>query len=625
MATERVQVEISVVDEISNEIKAIRGNLEKQFDQIKTKSVETQSAFSRLGSEVKDNLVQSFKQLATGMVAFASITAVKSFLEDSIKAANESAIAQAKLTTALGYSSKALNDQAGALQKTTLFEDDAITAMQGSLAAYIKNEAQIKSITPVILDLAQATGIDLNTAATQVARAFADDTGELGRYKIAVAGAAGSSERLDSIARGLTNTFGGQARAAADASDGSIQMRNEIGNIQEEIGGQLIPIQKEYYNLVLDTLTGWKEIFKWIGLSADDNKAIQQQWEVYESSKKTLQIMVDDHKKALKTLQGDIAELQSKKLPHDLITAEIDRRNAAVTRLEESIKKSVKAQQDLLGTGPSAPTTSGRNGTPNNSTKTTGATAKNEGPTELFSSMRQLDAITDKLKPKNEELLGYMSLSTELMNSGIAADMAWAQSGEEAAAKRVDAINKEIEAKKRSNLAMQTGFMLANQGMATLQDIAKASGANATTMKRLAQGQALINTAQGVTSILAHAGDAGFLSVPAAIAMSVMIGAQGLAQVAMIEKQKFALGGYARPGMALVGEYGPELVRFDRPGQVYNARETRQMVNSSTTNNSTNATFVFNNPDGSVETLKAKVRTGELDGLIDDLRKRGGF
>ena len=40
----------------------------------------------------------------------------------------------------------------------------------------------------------------------------------------------------------------------------------------------------------------------------------------------------------------------------------------------------------------------------------------------------------------------------------------------------------------------------------------------------------------------------------------------------------FAKGGYATPGWALVGEEGPELVNFVRPGRVYTAGETRGML-----------------------------------------------
>ena len=40
----------------------------------------------------------------------------------------------------------------------------------------------------------------------------------------------------------------------------------------------------------------------------------------------------------------------------------------------------------------------------------------------------------------------------------------------------------------------------------------------------------------------------------------------------------YAAGGYAKPGWALVGEQGPEIVRFERPAQVLTATQTRQAL-----------------------------------------------
>ena len=45
---------------------------------------------------------------------------------------------------------------------------------------------------------------------------------------------------------------------------------------------------------------------------------------------------------------------------------------------------------------------------------------------------------------------------------------------------------------------------------------------------------------------------------------------------------QFANGGQAMPGYAMVGEQGPEIVRFNTPGQVYTASETRSMLQPGT-------------------------------------------
>lgn len=154
-------------------------------------------------------------------------------------------------------------------------------------------------------------------------------------------------------------------------------------------------------------------------------------------------------------------------------------------------------------------------------------------------------------------------------------------------------------------------------------DVAKAAKVGGTKLKRLSEMQALIDTyAAANASYKAMAGIpviGPFLGAAAAAAAVV----SGLANVAMIEQQKFALGGRARPGMALVGEFGPELVQFDEAGTVYNSRETQRMLQQQVSNdNSQTVTVHFHGNDGGVETMRAKLRAGAMDGFVSDLRIR---
>jgi hypothetical protein len=50
---------------------------------------------------------------------------------------------------------------------------------------------------------------------------------------------------------------------------------------------------------------------------------------------------------------------------------------------------------------------------------------------------------------------------------------------------------------------------------------------------------------------------------------------------AINEDRWFAKGGYASPGMAIVGEQGPELIDLKTPARVYTASQTRSMMGGS--------------------------------------------
>ena len=145
--------------------------------------------------------------------------------------------AEKKLEVALGKTSKALLNQATALQKMTTFGDEAIIGVQSSLAAFIKDEEQIKKATEATLDMAVAMGMDLKAAGDLVAKTLGSSTNAMSRYGIEVKGAVGSTERLESLTNNVATLFGGQASAQAETMTGQIeQMKNSMGDAAETLG-----------------------------------------------------------------------------------------------------------------------------------------------------------------------------------------------------------------------------------------------------------------------------------------------------------------------------------------------------------------------------------------------------
>ncbi len=192
-----------------------------------------------------DSVEKRFKSAAESVVnlktvsiaAAAALTALGYELYKSVQAANEAEAAEKKLSTALGYTSKALLDQSAALQKLTIFGDDQIQGVMASIAAFTRDEATIKTLTKATLDFAAAKGMDLASAGDLVAKSFGSSTNALARYGIQADGAAGSTEKLGQITEGIAALYGGQAEAAANTFGGRIsQLKNAFGDLQEEIG-----------------------------------------------------------------------------------------------------------------------------------------------------------------------------------------------------------------------------------------------------------------------------------------------------------------------------------------------------------------------------------------------------
>ena len=137
--------------------------------------------------------------------------------------------------------------------------------------------------------------------------------------------------------------------------------------------------------------------------------------------------------------------------------------------------------------------------------------------------------------------------------------------------------------------------------------------------KAMALVMSAINTAQAITGALS------MKPTPLGVAMAILVGAAGTAQMASIASQQFAMGTDSAPGgTALVGERGPELVNLPRGSQVFTAGETRAIQNSTTTNTTNESggntlNFAINDP-ASGEMLRDALRSGELDNLVSDLK-----
>ena len=189
-----------------------------------------------------ENAASGFRQLATAAAAFFGARALIGFMKESVRLADIQAKSEAALTTALGKHSKALLNQASALQKVTLFGDEETIAAQARLAAFVKEEDQLMKLTPLVQDFATAKGMDLAGAAELVGKTLGSSTNALTRYGVEVEGAVGTNERLNDVLEGLQRQVGGAASAAAEAGAGPIkQFQNSMGDAREEIGAALIP------------------------------------------------------------------------------------------------------------------------------------------------------------------------------------------------------------------------------------------------------------------------------------------------------------------------------------------------------------------------------------------------
>ena len=167
-----------------------------------------------------------------------------------------------KLSHQLGRTSASLLNYASGLQSVTKFGDEAIINVQAMIAAFTKDEEQIKLATKATLDLAEAKGMDLRTAGDLVSKTLGSSTNALARYGIEVTGSANSVLRLESLTKNISTLFAGEAASAADTFGGRVQqMSNSVGDASEAIGNYFTPILNRVVGFLKDAADSTKEFF----------------------------------------------------------------------------------------------------------------------------------------------------------------------------------------------------------------------------------------------------------------------------------------------------------------------------------------------------------------------------
>ena len=242
-------------------------------------------------------LDDAVSQLKSGLKDLATLAAAGAFFKKLIDETSAAQFAAAQLEAALkstgnvaGQSVGELNAMAGALQDTTIFADDAVTAAQSLLLTFTKVGGDtFPRATKAIADVATAMGTDLKSATIQVGKAlndpiqgvtalarsgiqFSDAQKEMIKQMVETNRLA-DAQRL--ILSELETQFGGSAEAAGKTLGGAIErLKNSFGDLFEISGpaSEGIVASIEFISKALKglnfVLTSIRQSIQLIGLNA---------------------------------------------------------------------------------------------------------------------------------------------------------------------------------------------------------------------------------------------------------------------------------------------------------------------------------------------------------------------
>lgn len=198
---------------------------------------------------VEDSAATLDRRLKTlSEIASSAFKVLSGSIVDSLKAFEEADAASRKLTQSLqvqGIYTAELAEKykgyANELERTAGLDADAIISSQATAQSFLGQTEITQELTNAIADLAQAKGIDLNAAATILAKTIGTGTNALAREGLEISKTATEAQKYAQVLAFVEGKYKGQA-VAANQGLGSLRgLHVAFENLQESIGERLAP------------------------------------------------------------------------------------------------------------------------------------------------------------------------------------------------------------------------------------------------------------------------------------------------------------------------------------------------------------------------------------------------
>jgi hypothetical protein len=229
----------------------------KQFiDGLDKADKETKSFSSKLGGALKAGAL-AFAALG----AAAGVAAIKIGI-DSVKAAIEDEKAQISLAQTLKNVTKATDAQVKATEdyidktaRATGVADDQLRPSLDRLVRSTQDVTKAQKLQSLALDIAAGTGKDLATVSEALGKAYDGNLGALKRIGVPLDENIVKTKDFDAAVIALSETFEGQADAAANTFAGRLaRFKVAIDEAKESLGQALLPLLERFAKFATDVL-----------------------------------------------------------------------------------------------------------------------------------------------------------------------------------------------------------------------------------------------------------------------------------------------------------------------------------------------------------------------------------
>ena len=228
-----------------------------QFSTGLDKAATDTTSFTNKVDKVVANAAKAFLGLATavGTAAFAiGVSAVKAAIEDE-KAQVSLAQTLRNTTKATDQQIAATEDYIDATARATGIADDQLRPSLDRLVRSTKDVTQAQKLQALALDIAAGTGKDLATVTEALSKGLDGNLGALKRIGVPLDENIVKTKDFDAAVIALSNTFAGQAAAAAETFAGRMsRVQIAVDEAKEQIGFALLPFMEKLAKFTTDNL-----------------------------------------------------------------------------------------------------------------------------------------------------------------------------------------------------------------------------------------------------------------------------------------------------------------------------------------------------------------------------------
>ena len=198
--------------------------------------------------------------------------AVVDFGRESIEAYRGAEIAQKQLEDAYKRFPKVasvnidkLREYNQTMQDKGYADADDVAAGQAVLARYKMTGAQLKQMTPLLVDYANRTGKDIPSAAAALGKGLSGSSRLAKELGFSFKAAKDPAKNFDQILNGLQSTVGGYSATMPEAERNQKALEYSFGDLQEALGEKLLPVMEQATTIGLQMVNWISQNASWLG------------------------------------------------------------------------------------------------------------------------------------------------------------------------------------------------------------------------------------------------------------------------------------------------------------------------------------------------------------------------